>query len=890
VTGASTRRPPRAFEGLLERALPEGEWRDAILGDLHQEYVEAARSEPRRAALRYAMVAVALAARGLVRRFEGPAGVAVGGRMRGWWMDDLKVALRSFRKRPAVTAVMVATLAVALGANGAVFGLLDALFLRPLEFDGVDRVAMLAEHATTDRLRRGEQSVAPATFVDWRREMTSFSGLAAADYWDANIQGPEQAERVQGFRVSPGFFGILGVTPSWGRAFQVGEDVPGRDRVAILGSALWARNYGSDPAVLGSAIVVDGEALTVVGIAPPGFDFPLGAELWAPLALTAEDASLRSPRYLTVLGRLAPGLSLADAEAELQLVDERLRSEHPELANRRAWVVTLNEGVRDVGVGPFLAVWQLSAFLVLAIACANVANLLLARGAERQRELALRQALGARRRRVLRQLLTESGALALTSALVALPIAHFAMLALRQRMPASIARFVAGWRQIDVDGRTIAFTTGIALLAVLAFGVLPALAATRPQLVAALRDGGRSATAGARRQRSRDLLVVAEIAVALSLLVGSALSVSSALRMLDGPQGYDPSGLLKAQTVLAEARYGDDVARARFIREALGELRRLAGVEAVAAANVLPATGENRGASLEIEGEVYETAADRPGVDWRSVTPGYFDVLRLPILEGRTFLESDAADALPVAIVSEALARRHWPGRSALGRRIRDSEDGPWATVVGVSGDVVHHWFAGRWSPTLYRPAAQSPTRGLALAVRVEGADPEALSAEMRRAVARVDPAQPLSLVQSQRRSIAENTIGLQYAAAIMGAFAAIALILAVSGVYGVMAYRVSQRTQEIGVRLALGGSRGQVAGLILGQTGRLAGAGVGVGLLLALALARGMEAAFVGVLSVEPLPFVAMASILAVAALAAGWVPTRRALAVDPSRALRAE
>lgn len=883
--------PPRVLEALLERALPEGEWRDTILGDLHEEFAEtAARSGRPRAALRYLGAAAGVALRGAWRRRADAVGSAGGGTMRGFWNDDVKVALRGYRKRPAVTGVMVATLAIALGANAAVFSLLDALFLRPLRFEEVDRIAMLAEHATTDRVEYVQQSVAPATFADWRRELTSFSALAAADYWDANLQGRERAERVQGFRVSPEFFSILGVRALRGRTFHEGEDVPGRDRVAVIGSALWARNYGSDPTLLGSEILVDGEALTVVGIAPQGFDFPYGAELWAPLALDAEAASLRSPRYLTVLGRLAPGSSLRDASAELRVVDERLRAEHPELVNRRARVMTLNEGVRDIGVGPFLAVWQLSALLVLAIACVNVANLLMARGAERQRELALRQALGARRGRVLRQLLTESAVLAMASAAVALPVAHLATLAMRERMPASIARFVAGWREIDVDGRTIAFTTGIALLAVLAFGVLPALAATRPQLVAALRDGGRSATAGARRQRSRNLLVVTEIAVALSLLVASALSAKSALVMLDGPQGYEPAGVLKAETVLPEMRYGDAAARARFVRDSLAELRGLPGVEAVAAANVLPATGENHGATLELEGEVYATGAERPVADWRSVSPGHFAVLKLPILDGRAFRDGDAEDAPPVAIVSESLALHHWPPGSAVGRRVRDGEDGPWVTVVGVCGDVVHHWFAGRSSPTLYRPAAQSPTARLALALRVTGGDPEALGAEMRRAVARVDPAQPLSMVQSQRRSIQEGTIGLQYAAAIMGAFAGIALVLAVSGVYGVMAYRVSQRTQEIGVRLALGGSRRQVAGLILGQTGALAASGVGLGLLLAAGLARGMESAFVGVLRIEPLPFVAMATILALAALAAGWVPTRRALAVDPSTALRAE
>jgi putative ABC transport system permease protein len=805
--------------------------------------------------------------------------------------QDVGLALRGLVKRPAATLLMVATLGGALAANAAVFSMIDAIIVRPLSFEAPDTLVLIGEKVADERFSGGPNSVAPADFLDWRSGTDAFSGLAAAVYWNASLLGPERPERIQGVRVSPGFFEILSTAPALGRGFLKDEEVPGRGRVVVLGYALWARQYGADRSVLGTSVVLDGEPHTVVGIAPQGFDFPMGAEVWAPYAPDAGEVAEREHRWLTVVGRLAPGRTLEQARAQVEGVDQRLHAEHPELLRgRSARLVTLAEGIRDEGVGPFFAVLQLAALLVLLVACVNVANLMLARGTERQRELTLRQALGAPRRRLVRQLVTESAVVALLAAAASLPLSWAATDLLRSSLPASIARFVAGWRELDVDGRTVAFTTLAALGAVLFFGMLPALVTTRSKLALVLREGGRSATAGGRRQRGRNLLVVAEIGVALSLLVASVLSTRSALRMLDGPQGYDPRGLLTAQVSLPSSRYPEPDDQRRFARALLEETRHLPGARLSALTNALPSSNQNYRTSLEVEGEEYRGPGKGARADWRPVTPEYFDTLKLPLLEGRAFDAGDDEGSRRVAIVSRSLAERHWPGMDPLGRRLRSSGDDEWMTVVGVCGDVIHHWFGARNVPTLYAPLAQHPRAELSVAVRIEHGDPEALDAELRRAVAAVDPEQPVFRLRSQRRAIAETTIGLRLVASIMGAFAVIGLALAASGVYAVMAFRVSQRTQEIAIRVAMGASQRQVVALTLAQAARLTAAGIALGLGLAMALARVMAGAFVGVLSIDPVAFAVVAAALTLVALLAGYVPARRALAVDPTVALRAE
>jgi putative ABC transport system permease protein len=798
---------------------------------------------------------------------------------------DARYAVRSMVKRRTTTAIVVITLALGLGANAAIFAIIDALVLRPFHFPQSDRITLVAETGAEGQDYR-QESTSPANFLDWRREVNTIEHLSGLEWWDVNLVGADEPEAVQGFLVSAGFFQALGVQPAIGRPFVHDDETIGRNRVAVLGHGLWHRRFAGDPATVGRTVDLNGHPYEVVGIAPEGFDFPNGSEVWAPLAFTAEHAAVRRQRSLTVIGRLVPGRSLHDAQAEMALVAQQLEQEHPQdNRGRSVRVYTLARGMLYQGLGPVLAMWQASALFVLLIACANIANLLLARGAERQRELAVRLAIGASRARIVRQMIVESVLVGLAAIPAALVAADVGLRVLVSYMPAKIARFVPGWHAIDVDGRLAAFTLLLSLGTAVIFGLLPALQSSRPHLADALKEGGRTSTAG--RHRLRRGLVVAEIALALPLLVASGLGAIGINRFLNGDQGYNPDNLLTMKLVLSEGRHPDADAWRRFATTAVERLRAVPGVTSAAAVNIMPAFGGNSSRGIEIDGRPNPANADPPRVDYRSATPALFEVLQVPIVRGRGFSDSDREGTQLTAIVSESLARRFWPDADPIGRRLRIS-NGEWLTVVGVSGDLIHNWFDRRNHPTLYVPAAQAPISSMSLLVRTAG-DPMAMASSARAAVRTVDPAQPVFDVLTMRQVLKERTLGLQYVAAIMGVFGAFALVLAVVGVYSVMAYLVTQRTHEIGVRVALGATPADVLRLTIGQAGRLTLAGVAAGALLAIALGRVIEAGVLGTASGDARLVAAFGAVLVLAAIAAGYFPARRAARVDPLVALRA-
>ena len=800
---------------------------------------------------------------------------------------EIRHALRSIVKRPTLSAIVVGTLALGLGANAAIFSIVDALVLRPFTMRDADRIALISYGRPEDLDRRNGFS--PADFLDVRQEPGAFERVAAFRWWTANLVGTDEPENVQGFRVSADFFPILGVVPAAGRGFVADDEIPGREKRLVLGHGLWQRRFASDPSIVGRSIDVDGEQYEVVGIAPEGFDFPMGAQLWAPLAFDAKTAANRRVQYLTPIARLAPGRTIEEAKAQMAALGDRLNADHPETNRGRVMrAYTLAQGMMDIGVGPIVSLWQASAVFVLLIACANVANLLLARGAERQREMAVRLAIGASRARVVRELLLESGILAIIAVPGALAVAWLSLKLMVSYMPAKIARFVAGWYEMDVDLRLVAFTGALALVTALVFGLMPAIQASRPGLVDALRDGGRGATAGRGRLRLRRGLVVGEIALALPLLVAAALSVLSVHRFLNGPQGFNPDNLLTMQLILPEARYASPDARWQFAASVVDRLRALPGATAAAAMNVMPAAGNNWGRSIEIEGTPNPDPANPPSVDYRAVTTSAFETMAIPILSGRSFSDGDRTDTLPVAIVSVSLARKYWPNADPIGKRLKLGTD-PWVTVVGVCGDVIHDWFGRRNHPTLYRPFRQAPTGSMALVVR-SAQDPTALTADARAAVRAVDASQPVFDLQTMRKTLRERTIGLQYLGGIMFVFGGLALLLSVIGVYGVMAYTITQRTHEIGVRMALGATRGDVLRLTVAQTARLTALGVCGGVALSLLLGRLIEAGLLGVASSDARVTAALALILVASALAAGYLPARRAASIDPTTALRGE
>jgi putative ABC transport system permease protein len=586
-----------------------------------------------------------------------------------------------------------------------------------------------------------------------------------------------------------------------------------------------------------------------------------------------------------VFGRLAPGRTFADAQSQLNVIAARLARDYPD-ANKDhgARVYPLNEGWLDEGTGTILSLWQASAFVVLLIACANIANLLLARAAERRREIAVRLALGASRGRVIRELLTESVLLAVLSVGPAMGFAWAALHVIRIAMPANIIRFVPGWDTLGPDLRLLGFTLGLALVTACVFGVLPAVQAARGRVADALKEGGRSATG---RQLLRRSIVVAEIAIALPLLVVAGLGVLGTSRFLNGPQGYEVDGMLTMKIVLPDRGYPDDASRRRFAERAQREVAAVPGVVHATLVNNAPGSGSSASRTIEVDGHPPADPKRPPAVEYRVVSSEFFNVLRLPLTRGRAFNTGDRVDTTPVGIVSESMAQKYWPGEDPIGRRVKVGNT--WVTVVGISGDIIHDWFIRRNVPTLYRPFAQSPSDYFGVMVRSAG-DPAALGGAVRQALLRVDPDQPVFDMMTMRRQLSERTIGLQYLSAIMASFAALALLLAAVGLYAVIAYLVTQRRHEIGLRMALGASSGDVLRLTIGQAFKLTVIGTAIGLAISVALARVMEAALLGIASSDARVFASFAAVLMAAALLAGYLPARRAAAIDPMVALRSE
>jgi putative ABC transport system permease protein len=797
---------------------------------------------------------------------------------------EIRYSFRALSKRPLLTFTVTITLALGLGANAAIFNLIDRLVLRPYPLEDPDSVVLLSE--TAPNLEFKKEAVSPANFFDWRAEAHTLDFFSAYAWWDANLVDRGNPERLPGFRITSGFFEALSVKPALGRSFVRDDETFGRHHVAIISDALWRRRFGADPSVIGRSVILDGEPHQIVGVMPPRFAFPDGSQIWAPVAFDPKTPPSRAARYVTPIGRIRKGSTLEAVQSEVSVIAARLAREYPE-ANRDhgVRVFTLTQGMLDEGTGPLLSLWQVSAFIVLLIACANIANLLLARSSERRHETGVRIALGASRGRIVRESLIESALLALLAVPAALIFAWLSLYALRISMPANILRFVPGFESLGPDLRLVAFTVGIAVLTACIFGLLPALQSARSSVTETLKEGGRSSTG---RQTVRRAIVVLQMAIALPLLVAAGLGVVGTERFLTGPQGYDPDGLLTLKLILPDRVYPDDSARRRFVEKTIVAFRQIASVERVAAINNMPTSGSNSSRAIEIDGHPSADPKDLPSVDFRTITSEYFSTLRIPILRGRAFTTADREDTQPVVVVSESMARKFWPNEDPLGRRMK-VRGGPWLTVVGISADVIHDWFNRRNTPAMYRPLPQAPSDYLCLVVRTSG-EPTAIAPDARRAVQGIDPDQPVFDVMSMRRALHERTIGLQYLAAIMATFAAIALVLSTVGLYALMAYLVAQRRHEIGVRIALGASAADVINLTVGQALQLTLTGAGVGVVLAVALSRLMQAGLLGIATMDARLIVVFAAILIAASLLAGYIPARRAAAIDPMTALRVE
>ena len=797
---------------------------------------------------------------------------------------EVRHSLRALLKRPLLTLTVATTLALGLGANAAIFNLIDRLVLRPYPLEDPDSVVLLSE--TAPNLEFKKEAVSPANFFDWRAEARTLDFFSGYVWWDANLVDQGNPERLPGFRVTSGFFEALSVKPSLGRSFVRDDETFGRHHVAIISDALWRRRFDANPSVIGRAVILDGEPHQIVGVMPPRFAFPDGSQIWAPVAFDPKTPPSRTARYVTPIGRIRSGSTLDGVQSELSLIASRLAREYPQ-ANRDhgVRVYTLTQGMLDEGTGPLLSLWQASAFIVLLIACANIANLLLARASERRHETGVRIALGATRGRIARESLIESTLLALIAVPPALGFAWLSLYAIRISMPANILRFVPGFESLGPDFRLVGFTIGIAFVTACIFGLLPALTSARSSVTETLKEGGRTSTG---RQTIRRAIVVLEIAIALPLLVAAGLGVVGTQKFLTGPQGYDPDGVFTMKLILPDRKYPDAAARRLFVTKTIDALRQIASVEQAAAINNMPTSGSNSSRAVEIEGHPPADPNNLPSVDHRTITSDYFSAMRIPVVRGRSFNAADREDTQRVVIVSESMARKFWPNEEPIGRRMK-VRDGSWLTVVGISGDVIHDWFNRRNTPVMYRPMTQAPDDYLCLVIRTSG-EPTAIAPEARRALLNVDPDQPVFDMMTMRRALHERTIGLQYLAAIMTTFAAIALLLATVGLYALITYFVAQRRHEIGVRIALGASTRDVVRLTVGQALRMTLVGAAIGVILAVALSRLMQAGLLGIASSDPRIVVAFAAVLIVAALVAGYMPARRAAAIDPIAALRVE
>jgi putative ABC transport system permease protein len=890
------RRPPRLAEWLLRQLIRTSPAADAILGDLAEEHHAERQARGRfGAAAWYWRQAAGVAGRVLAARQRdrrpapSPFPIPGDSLMSGLWRD-LRLAARLLTHQRAFAVVVVLTLAVGLAANATVLALVDGLVLRPFPLRDIDRLVQVFGVSPEGGMHADRREVSPADFVDFQREVRA-ADLVALEWWDATIAGQTEPERLQGFKVSPAFFEVMGVGVALGRGFLAGEAQPGRDRVAVVSDALWKRRFAADPQIVGRTITLEGEPYLIVGIAPPKFDYPNGSHVWSPLAFAPEALAGRQRRFLSVIGRLHDGTSPAQAQAEIAATAARLAQQYP--TTNRGWTVNtmpLAASVVDVGAAAFLVVQQVATLLVLLLACVNVANLLIVRAADRSKELALRVALGASRWRVVRLLVLESLMLAIAGALGAIPLAWAALQACRAAMPPNIARFIRGWEEVDVDLRVVAGLAVLAVASTVVFGLLPALRASRVSLNDALKTGGRTTGSGGGRHRLRNAMVVVEVALALTLLVAAGLSVRGTTTVLFRDDGYDPDGVMTLRVSLLGTRYEAPDKRRAFFEGLVDDARGVLGIEGAALANVAPASMRNASSAVEIEGHPVSDAAERRSADFRVTTPGYFQTLRIRLTAGRDFGRGDTADTQPVAIVSEAMARRYWPGEDPLGRRFKvEGPDDSWITVVGVARDVHHNWFMNEIAPTFYLPFAQAPMSDMVLMLRSTG-DPSPLAAVGRRLVLARDAGQPVYEVRSLRQVRSEGAIGLTFAATFMGVFGLVGLLLAGVGIYAIMAYAVRQRTHEIGVRLALGARPREVLATTLGRGLRLTAIGLAVGLAGAYGLGSLMERSLFGSIQVDALTFVVFTGVLAAAAIAASVVPARRALRVDPMTALRSQ
>ena len=803
--------------------------------------------------------------------------------------QDLRYGLRMIVKNPAFTAIAVIALALGIGANSAIFSVVNTVLLQPLPYKDPDRLMMVWE----DRAARGfpRDTPAAANYIDWRDQNQVFEGMAAMANESFNLTGTGDPERIDGRRVSASLFPLLGVEPFLGRAFAPEEDQPGGNKVVILSHALWKRRFNTDANIVGKAFTFNGESVQVVGVMPAHFQFPTPEdELWVPIAFTNEQAASRGRHYLQVIGRLKPGVNLQQARAEMNTIAARLTQQYPN-TNTQLGVAVVPLHEQLVGdIKPALLVLLGAVGFVLLVACANVANLLLARAAGRQKEIALRVALGASRWRLIRQFLTESVLLAALGGAVGLLLAVVGLRVLKTFIPDTISQAQA----ITIDYKVLLFTLGVSLLTGLIFGLAPATQASNFNLNESLKEGGRDSTTGARGNRIRSLLVVTEVAVSLLLLIGAGLLINSFLRLRSVDPGFRAENLLTMKVVLPKLKYPEHAQRSAFYSDLTRRVEALPGVKSAAVTTNLPLYLQGNSITINFDGRPEPPPGQRPVVVTRVISPSYFSTMSIPLLAGRNINDQDRLELPAVVVISETMAKRFWPGEDPIGKRIvagpLNSPPEEWMTVIGIVKDVRQFELVADPKPQMYLSYQQASffePNDLVVSTTV---DPVSLAATVRKAVWEVDKDQPVSNIRTMEDILSESIARQRFTMLLLGIFAGVALLLAAVGIYGVMSYSLAQRTHEIGIRMALGAQRSHVLKLAVGQGLKLVLIGVAIGLAAALALTRVMKTLLFGVSATDPTTIVAISVLLVGVALLASYIPARRATKVDPLVALRYE
>jgi putative ABC transport system permease protein len=811
-------------------------------------------------------------------------------------LQDLRYAGRLLARSPGFTLLAAATLALGVGASATIFTIVDAVLLRPLEYRQPERLTFISSQFP--KLGFDRFWVAAPEYFEFRRYNRSFADVGAYTTDAVNVTGRDQPLRVHAAYLTATLFTTLGVPAERGTFFTPRQDLPHAEAVVVLGDGLWRRAFGADPAIVGRRVSVDGTPRTVVGVMPPGFDLASQhVEVWLPLALDPADPGFRGAHYLYLIGRLRPGASLAAARGDLEGMLARWSTEipnahTPNTTTHRLQIVPLKEDL--VGKSrPRMLLLSLMAAMMLVIACANVANLLLARAEARQKEIAVRTALGAGRGRLLGQFLTESVALAVLGGAFGLLLAFWGVRAIVAANPDSLPRVA----EVHVGVRSLLFTLLAALATGVLFGLAPALHARSSAFFAVLKEGGQRSTAGAGRQLFRNVLVVLEVALAGALVITGGLLLRSFLALQKVDPGFRPQGVLSLQISLPDSLYPKPEQVTAFYARLLERLAGLPGVAAAAAMDGLPPKRDANGNDTVFESVPVDPKGPPHNVDyWQFATRDYLRVMGIPLVAGRWFNRGDALGAPGVVVINQAMARVFWPGKSPLGQRLRHPfPKMPWVTIVGIVGDVKQGGLDQKAGSELYFPVEQSPAstggapRSLYVVVRTAG-DPLALAAPVEAELRRLDPSLAAADLRTLEQVIAAAEAAPRSNALVIGIFAVVALLLAAVGTYGVLSYRVELRTQEIGVRMALGARPADVLGMVLAQGGRLVALGLAGGILLAFAIRRWLASLLFGVTATDPATLVGVALLLALVALAACYVPARRATRVDPLLALRQE